>query len=332
MSNEAAVEAAKPLEYYAANPDALANMTDAQLDALADTPAGPATPVEGDTTGSETPAAASQTQEAAPAAETPAAEQPKGVQTKDGGHIIPYSVLERERDRAARAEATAQALSEQLQQLQAGNASAIGDAGAATLTDEDLAQLEQDLPGVAKTIRALKATIEDLTGTVQAVRQEQDVTRQVEAQSTQDSIGAAIAANPDLLAWHNAKFSAEKPDPRMWDRAADIDAVLREDPDWKDQPISARFAKVAELVKATAPASKPTSTETPQQIQARADAALAAASGTGAVPRSSSDIPGGTAPPTSELAAVLGKSAHESQAHYLSMSPDQIEAELNRLR
>jgi hypothetical protein len=258
-------------------------------------------------------------------------EQPQGVQTKDGGHIIPYSVLERERDRAARAEQTAQALAEQLQQLQAGKPADSGEA-AVELSAEDLAQLDQDLPGVAKNIRALMGKIENLTGTVQALQQNQEADAQVEQQSAQDVINAQIAANPDLKAWHDAKFAAEKPDPTLWDQAADFDAVLRESPAWKDKPVAERFAKVAELVKATVPTSQAkASPATPAQLKVQADAALAAAGGTAALPRSSSDIPGGSAPPTDEVAAMLGKTGPQLTAEFMNMTPDQIEARLNRL-
>lgn len=331
MSDQAVATQQTPVMDY----EALANMTDDQIEALANPPE-PKPAVEGEKIGSETPAAASQ-EPAKP--ETPAvdpdAEQPAGVQTKDGAHVIPYSVLERERDRAARAEQTAQALSDQLKQLQEGKpATETGDAGAVSLTEDDLKQLDQDLPGVSKLIRAQMKMIENLTGTVTSLKQEQEVQHQVKAQSEQDVVAAAVSANPDLLAWQSAKFRPENPDPLMWDRAADMDAMLRQDTYWKDRPIAERFAKVAELVKATAPSTATTPTspkETPEQIQARADAAIKAAGASAGIPRSSSDIPGGTAPATDEAAAMAGKTGMQLLTEFGAMTPEQIEAKLARL-
>lgn len=337
MQNETAVPQ-QTLAHYAANPEALANMTDDQLDALANAPAGPeATQESGENNGSATPSTASQpaTSAAPTGTETPPAEDVKGVQAKDGTHVIPYSVLERERDRALRAEATANALAEQLQQLQDGKSpTAQANANAEMLTDDDLAQLDQDLPGVAKAIRAQKAMIQALTGTVQSLQQEQEVQQNVKQQSVQDEIEAAISGHPDISAWRDAARNQDAPDPLMWNRAADLDAVLRQDPAWIDKPVAQRFAKVAETIKtlygepSTAPAAPP-STAT---LQAKADAALAGAAKAGGLPLSSSDIPGGAAPPVDEAAALMDKSGPELTAAFMTMTPEQIEAKLSRLR
>jgi hypothetical protein len=68
-------------------------------------------------------------------------------------------------------------------------------------------------------------------------------------------------------------------------------------------------------------------------LKAKAEAALAAADQAGAsAPRSLGDIPGGSAPAVDEAAAILSKGPQELQAYFDAMTPDQIEAKLNRLR
>lgn len=338
MQNEAAVPQ-QTLAHYAANPDALANMTDEQLDALANQPLAPdANQDLGNSNGSATPSTESQpATDAAPTdTETVPVADAKGVQAKDGTHVIPYSVLEQVRERAVRAEATAIALSEQLQQMQEGNPPpAQAETNAATLTDDDLDQLDQDLPDVAKAIRSQMSMIQSLTGTVQSLQKEQEVQQSVKQQSMQEEIEAAITGNQDISAWRNSAQNQQTPDPLMWNRAAELDAVLRQDPAWMDRPVAERFAKVAETVKtlygvpSTAQSSASPSTAT---LQAKANAALAGAAKAGSLPLSSSDIPGGAIPAVDEAAALMDKSGPELTAAFMSMTPEQIEAKLSRLR
>lgn len=258
-------------------------------------------------------------------------QEPKGVQAKDGEHIIPYSVLERERERASRAEATVTALAQQLEQLQAGKAPT--EAAGAALSKEDLDQLDQDLPGVAKVIRAQMAAIDQLTGTVQTLQREQEIDAQTRQRSAQDETEAAIAANPDLTAWRAAANRAENPDPLMFNRAADLDAVLREDPAWKDKPIADRFAKVSETIKAlygqpAAPQPSPTPQPTPADLKQAAEAKMKETQA--AVPTTLSDIPGGNPPAQSHIESLENASAVALGNRFLTMTPDQLESELAR--
>jgi hypothetical protein len=277
----------------------------------------------------EEPAPASATQVAGDPSVTP---EPKGVQAKDGQHIIPYSVLERERDRAARAEQTAQALADQLKQLQAGNKGASpADANAGGLTDEDLQTLDRDQPEVAKLIRSQMAAVEQLTGVVRSLQQEQEVAYQTKAASVQDEIEAAVTANADLKSWRDAAFSKEAPNPLMWNRAADLDAVLREDPAWQDKPVAERFAKVAETMRTiySVPSVTPSKTTTPPDVKQVADAQLKAAPAV--VPTTLSDIPGGAPPAQSDAETLENASAISLGNKFLTMTPEQIESYLSRM-
>lgn len=270
-------------------------------------------------------------------------EQPKGVQAKDGQHIIPYSVLERERDRASRAEQTAQALADQLQKLQSGTATAAtADATAVQLTDEDLAQLDTDLPGVAKVIRAQMQMIEKLTGTVQTLQHGQESQQTSAEQQRRDEEEAAIAANENLTALRSTMGEDPKAKAR-WNRVVDTYQSLREDPELfaldtaslinkAEQSVAAIYGPVVKAVATpatTTPAAKPTEESQAAALKQAADAALKAQPGT--TPTSLSDFPGGTPPAQNDMETMANASAVQLGQKFMSMTPDQIESYLARV-
>lgn len=340
MQTEAQTPEATPenLAHFAANPHALANLTEDQIEALANSPKQEGDPSEenkGDTNGSEPPVAASQTQEAeAKPEDKPAAEDgQKVVLGKDGKTAIPYSVLERERERAARAEATAEALADQIKSIQEGKTTATAEG--VQLSDEDLQQLEQDLPGVAKAIRAQMVMIEKLTGTVQTLKRGQESTERTSEQARKDEEEAAIAASETLTALRGGVESGDQKSVARWNRIVDTYASMRDDPEfdaldtaaliWKAQAaVEAIYGPMS--VKAASPAK-----ETPAAIDAKAAAALEA-SAKPSVPLSSGGIPGGSAPPVDEVAAMLEKSGAQLTDEFMRMTPEQIEAKLSKLR
>lgn len=279
---------------------------------------------------------AEQVAEPAPAAKPEGApsgvQEPEGVQAKDGKHVIPYSVLERERDRATRAESTAAALAEEIDRLKAGKPA---ESAQVTISEEDLAQLDNDLPSVAKAIRAQMALINSLNGTVNQLQREQGVVAQNQQRSIDDEIEAAISGNHDLSAWRNEAFREETPNPLMWNRAVSLDKALREDPEWQNKTFAERFAQVAETMKSLygAPAAEVTPARSQQPTQAElkqaADAKLKETPAP--VPTSLSDIPGGNPPAQSHLESLENASAVALGNRFLSMSPDQMESELARL-
>ncbi len=334
---------------FAANPDLLANMSDDQLDALAGNANDAATAAaktedKGETEASATPGADGKAAEAKAEPASPA-EPAKEVLAQDGKHTIPYSVLERERNRAVQAEATAAALAEEVKQLQAGK-KPDADSAAAALSEEDLAQLDQDLPGVAKVIRAQMSMIEQLTGTVKGIKAGQDVQERSAEQERIDAEEAAIAANPELVALRTAMDAKDPKAIARWNTVVDAYSALQNDPDLVGLPTADLINRAAQGVKTLyggnllpagtatpqAPAASPAA-PTDAALNAKADAALAAAEKAGtAVPHSLGDIPGGNPPATDEAAAMLGKSGAQLTAEFMTMTPDQIEAKLNRLR
>ena len=331
---------------FAANPDLLANMSDDQIDALAGnandaaTAAAAKTDDKGEIDTSATPGADGKPAETKTETAQPA-EPVKEVLAQDGKHIIPYSVLERERNRAVQAEATAAALAEEVKQLQAGK-KPDADSAAQALSEEDLAQLDQDLPGVAKVIRAQMSMIEQLTGTVKGIKAGQDVQERSAEQVRVDAEEAAIAANPELMALRTAMDAKDPKATARWNVVVDAYSALQNDPDLVGLPTADLINRAAQGVKTlyggnllpagTTQAASP-ATPTEAQLKAKADAALAAAEKAGtAVPHSLGDIPGGNAPATDEAAAMLGKSGAQLTAEFMTMTPEQIEAKLNRLR
>jgi len=335
---------------FAANPDLLANMSDDQIDALAGNANDAAAAIkvgEGDTDASATPGADGKSTEK-PAEATPgstaeptkaAAEPVKEVLAQDGKHTIPYSVLERERNRAIQAEATAAALAEEVKQLQAGK-KPDADSAAAALSEEDLAQLDQDLPGVAKVIRAQMTMIEQLTGSVKSIKAGQDVQERSAEQVRIDAEEAAIAANPELVALRTAMAANDPKAAARWNTVVDAYSALSNDPDLVGLPTADLINRAAQGVKTLyggnllpAGTAAPQAAPTDAALKAKADAALAAADKSGAaVPHSLGDIPGGNPPATDEAAAMLGKSGAQLTAEFMTMTPEQIEAKLNRLR
>lgn len=336
------------IEQLQDNPFLAENLTDEQMEALM---SGAGADGQGDTDGSASPGAAGSQEEikgagnsaqgdAAGKVETPpaadvatavAAQPEKVIQAPDGKHTIPYSALQAERERAMRAEQMLASQAEEINRLKAGSTEAPGaqtTAAPAALSEADLEALEVDLPEVAKALRAQAATITQLTGAVTTLQREREIQVDQKAAQAQDEVEAAILANADLKAWRDTASAKDNPDPLMWNRAADLDTVLREDPAWRDRPVAERLAHVAKSVK-TLYGVPTQEQDTTASLHAKAAAALAAAGANGTkVPTSMGAIPGGTMPPVDEAAALGSKSGVELMEDFSHLTPDQIEAKL----
>jgi hypothetical protein len=287
----------------------------------------------------EAEAAAKAEADAAAAADAKAAEQaaaaakPDGVLAKDGKNVIPYAQLETARQRATAAEQLAAQQAEELAQLKAQVASgkpATTDAEVETLSDEELDALEAESPTLAKLLRGQQATIQKLTGTVQALAQHQGEQVATEVAEVKSEIQEAIDANPTLAAWQTDK------DQTMWNKASKFDKLLRSEPEFANVPFADRFAKVIELTKSALglPAEKPAepgavkNEPTAAEIKAQAAAKLKE---TKTLPRSLSDIPGGAPPAVDERERVDDMSAAELGAKFMDMKPEALQAYLNSL-
>lgn len=258
-----------------------------------------------------------------------------GVATKDGKHVIPFSVLQNARDRAARAEQLleeAQASLESLkQQSQSGSQGAKEGEGARTdqsdkasdLSPEDLEALKEDFPTVYKALTATMAQAKALEAQLKPVAEKVHTDEARQARSEAENVQEAIDSIPKLAHIQSAKGDA-------WALAKQFDATLRTNPAWADKPLAERFGKVAEMVEsAIGPIELPTKTSlSPEELAqaARAKAQQAARARHADVPTSLSEFPAGKAAAQSEREAVEQLS-HQQLADKLGrMSADEQDA------
>lgn len=264
--------------------------------------------------------------------------EPAGVATKDGKHVIPYSVLKSERDRAARAEQVAAEMAERvkaLEAMQAGNQGAKDGEGARTdqqqptvsdLSPEDLEALKEDFPTVYKAVMASMAAAQRLAEQLQPV---QETVRNAEAdaaRSAQESVQDAIDAVPKL-----AHIQATNKD--AFELAKQFDNTLRNQAAWADKPLSERFAKVTEMVEAALGpielpgAAKPNSLSAEELRKAAvAKAAQSAKAARASVPNSLSEFPAGQHAAQDEREAAEQLTPLQLAEKFSSMSAEQMDA------
>lgn len=266
-----------------------------------------------------------------------------GVATKDGKHVIPYSVLQSEREQKVRANTLLQEMTQRVtaleQSLQAaakgantGAAPRAAEAVAADATamsDADLEALREDFPTVYK---ALKATMAHAAVLEAQVREQASFRQEVEGASQRDvemTVQEAIDSVPKL-----AHLQAS--DPQTFALAQQFDDTLKNTPAWASKPMADRFAKVIEMVESTngaidLPGSKskqsppaPNAEDLKKQAQAVAAAATKAAKTN--VPTSLSEFPVGEPAAQTETEA-LENMTHAQLAEKLGrMTPAQQEA------
>lgn len=258
----------------------------------------------------------------------------EGVATKDGKHVIPFSVLEAARTRATRAEQLlkdAQDREDALKAQLAGSQGAKpgesartdGQQQAEDLSPEDLASLKEDFPTVYKALMATQQRAAAVEAQLKPVaeRVQTDVARQ--AQSEVESVQQAIDSIPKL-----AHIQAQGED--AWNMAKQFDATLRVQKAWADKPVAERFQKVTEMVESAigqidVPGQKPSLS--PQELTAAAKAVAAKTTAKGAAaPLSLSEFPAGKAPAQDE-AQALGEMTHQQISEKLAgMSPEAMDA------
>jgi hypothetical protein len=270
--------------------------------------------------------------------------KPDGVATRDGKHIIPYNVLQGERERAREASERAQALEAQVAALTAqlagkpaesAKADDVADAAdAATMTDEQLAELEKDFPTVAAAIRVSQAHISKLEERLSKVTTRDEQRTAQEERTVAEQVQDAIDANPKLA-------HVQANDPETWELAKQYDAVLRDRPQWAGKSFADRFAKVVSLVEADIGAievpnegGKQPADQAPKpqgksakEIAAEKLAAAAAASS----PTSLSDFRGGTPPASDDREELSNMSSIQLADKFAKMTPDKVMEYLQNL-
>lgn len=229
----------------------------------------------------------------APAVAAPeAAVEPKGVQTKDGGHIIPYAVLQRERAEKAAALARVEALQAQINQHSSKQKN--GDKGgdvadpARSESEVDIESLKEDFPVLYAATKAQQGELEQLRKQLQPLKDASEAEGRQRAASEAEMVQDAIDSVPDL--------SSMLADPDLAELAKHFDNALKLSPAWRDKPLKERFTRVAEMVKSTnsvpGAAQAEPAKKTVEQIKSEAMAAAKQAA-VSSPPVSLSDFPAG---------------------------------------
>ena len=263
---------------------------------------------------------------------------PEGVATKDGKHVIPYSVLQSERNARSRAEQLAREAQERVTALEAQVNSANQGANngesartnqgqtASDISDEDLEVLKEDFPTVYKAVMASMAAARALEAKLAPVEESVRSQEAERAQSATESVQEAIDSVPKL-----AHIQATNPE--AFALAQQFDNTLRGQAAWADRPLSERFAKVAEMVEATLgqidlPGGQKTSQPSAEDLRKAAEAKARdnAKATRSNVPTSLSEFPAGQHAAQDEKEAAENLSALQLAEKFASMSPDQMDA------
>ncbi|WP_421180348.1 hypothetical protein [Aeromonas enteropelogenes] len=243
-------------------------------------------------------------------------ESEKVLLSKDGKHTIPYDVLEAERaQRQALAEENAQLKAaaserEKLQKvLEKHGIDPNADPDA--LNVEEIEQLAEDYPEIGKVLTGIANRLNKL----QQPQTQQPVQQQQPYAAPHD-VQAALQAVPVLKGWMESDA-----DRRTF--AVSVDDRLREDPAWKDKPLTERFAEVVKRTKAAFgdPVDPPAKEQ--KQPPAEVDG-----KDVDRIPRSPSDI-GQSVQHSTEREKFDGMNDEQLYERMSSMTPEQLEALLD---
>ncbi|EKO3566630.1 hypothetical protein [Vibrio metschnikovii] len=252
-------------------------------------------------------------------------QKPKGVAAKDGEHVIPYDVLERERQEKQQLKEQLETMQkkqsdwEQSQRLLELRNKQLEKLGVEpedlpenlSVSDEQLEALMDDYPEIGKILKVIVAK----TNANQAASQEP-------TEPVISPVVDVIEQNADLSAWRDQGGES-------WNKAVEIDEQLRADPQWADKPLAERFAEVVSLTKAAmlppTPDKAPELSE--QDIKAKAEEVESKAKST--LPSSPSAIGSTSKHQPSELEQLANADAESLMAMMQGKSQAEIEALLD---
>lgn len=273
-------------------------------------------------------------------AATAAAAEQQGesvVQARDGKHVIPYQVLAQERERAIRAEQMVRDLTAKLEldQAAAQQGKATKSADLSQIVDEQLLQqLREEAPDVARRMDNLIDLAKSLSEQVEAGR---PAAEQAESSRREQQVQALVSVEDTIQA--NPKLAhLRATDPAAFNDLADIDTMLRDRAAWKDKPLAERFDAAVRMYEAAngaielpGQATKAAPAQQPADQAARVAQAVAKAQAEASGPSTLSDIPGGQPAAHSQGEAMLALSGSALTDHFMTLSPDELEAQLARL-
>ena len=249
-------------------------------------------------------------------------EKGKAIESKSGGHTIPYSVLEAEREANKQLREQLENSTNQYTQLTQkyeSNEQAIANVkiqleakGLDTdsmfqnpdeISDADWKDLEEDYGAMGKMMKTLVANQQAMASQVPAPQQSQPVEQQA------NPVITAIEANADLSSW-------QKTDPDRWTHVIQMDEKLKADPQWNNKSLEERFEQAAKLTKTAFGDNLTTQDRANKIIQERTQAS----------PDSLTDIGGGPTGTKSDVEALSSMTAEQIESHMESMSTSQIDA------
>jgi hypothetical protein len=276
-------------------------------------------------------------------AESQPEKEPEGIATKDGKHVIPYSVLKSERDRAAKAEQLAKEASARIADLTAQLETAkqgakpgerartdLQQGDTESLSDEELEFLKDDNPAVYKALKAIEAKATQLQERLKPVETKAKEIEADKAEREAELVQSAIDSIPKLAHIQSANAEA-------YALAQQFDTTLQGLKEWANKPLSERFAKAVQMVEdAIGPieipqASNPSLKPEDLKAAAKAKAAEASKASRTSVPTSLSEFPAGRAPATDEREALESLSHTQLAAKMARMTPEQLDAYLQNL-
>lgn len=266
-------------------------------------------------------------------------DEPDGVATKDGKHVIPYSVLTNARDKAAKAEQMLQDALQRVAELEAKQKTEnpgtnTGDTARANdqdqseeeLSEEDLNQLKEDFPTVFKAYKAAMAKTRQLESKLNPVEQSVRNIQEQEERGVAEEVQAAIDSVPKL-----AHIQATDKD--AFKLACDFDAVLRNQESWKDKSFKDRFTEVVGMVEKALgktidiPVTHKNNSMSADEMAkaAREKAESEVKANKSSVPKSLSDFPAGDPAAQDELSAVENMTPIQLAGKLAKMSPQQMD-------
>lgn len=248
------------------------------------------------------------------------------ITSKDGKHTIPYDVLKREREQRRSAE---QAMADMQTKLDALTAQRETGAPAPEqqptsqiISSEELEALREDFPAFAKAIEAQMQKIGELERQLSTVAGREAEREQEQARAVAETVQDLIDANPKLL-------HLQTHDPAGWQKAIELDELIKSKPENTNLSMAERFTKVAsayESIYGTIPVPNAVPEKQPDKpADLRKQVLEKLGREAPNVPRSLSDIPGGIPPAASPIEQLSNMNEVEMGRMFQGMTPQQID-------
>lgn len=253
----------------------------------------------------------------------------KPVETADGKHTIPYSVLKGEREARKEAQRELEELRKQnpgetTPQSEGGQGHGDGTGDSGTSTDPNAYDWDQIAEEYGdEYARMMRERVEreaELEKRLQRAEQHMQRQQQAEQAQEQETVQGAIDTLPTLASWQSQ-------DPAMFEAAKAIDSKLAQDPEWKGASYSERFAEVVRRLRPDAAELQGSGGSSGGGSDKSSQRGSGGSSDQAPPPTSHSDTPAGGAPPDarSEVERLQDADATEIEARMETMTPEQQE-------